>query len=98
MRSDLEAIVRDSTLTAIALAIALGWSLYQLAHGVGLFVDGLLQHLSGPGGVYYSSGGGGLTWVVDRRIVALDGIFIGLLELGVVLTVAVLVRRRAATA
>jgi hypothetical protein len=33
MRDEIEKMLRDLTLTGIAFAIAIGWSLYQLAHG-----------------------------------------------------------------
>ena len=97
MREDLDRILQDATLVTIAFAIAIGWSLYQLAHGIAFFIDGLTVHLpaASPNGLIpYSSESGGLTWIVGRRYIALDGIVIGLLELGVVLLVAVAVRRR----
>ena len=67
MRDELDGLLKDATLVTIAFAIAIGWSLYQLAHGVATFIDGLTVHLpeSSPGGlVPYSSESGGLTWRV----------------------------------
>jgi hypothetical protein len=98
VRDDLEGILRDATLTVIAFAIALGWSLYQLAHGIAVFVDGLLTHLPVGDGQYFGSGAGGLTWVVGRRLVTLDQMAVGLIELALVLAAAAFVRRYAARA
>jgi len=97
MLDDLEQLLRDVTLTAVAFAIAIGWSLYQTAHGVGLFIDGLTAHVPaelGNGVNFSSSSGGGLTWIVGRHIVSLDAFVTGLVELAVVLALAVFVRRR----
>ena len=97
MRDELDGLLKDATLVTIAFAIAIGWSLYQLAHGVATFIDGLTVHLpeSSPGGlVPYYSESGGLTWRVGRHIIALDGMAIGLMELAAVLLLVLLVRRR----
>jgi hypothetical protein len=88
-------LIQDLTLLTLAFAIALGSSLYQLAHGVGTFVDGLTTHL--PGGdihTYTSYQGAGLTWIVGHRILVLDGIVTGLVELAVVIGIAAFVRGR----
>lgn len=97
MRDKLDKLLQDLTLLTLAFAIALGWSLYQVAHGVGTFVDGLSTHL--PGGdvhTYTSYQGAGLTWIVGHRIVVLDGIVTGLVELAVVIGIAAFVRGRLA--
>ena len=94
MRDELEALLRDATVTVIAFAIALGWSLYQLVHGVATFVDALTTHVPNGDIPYYPSTGAGLTWVIHRRIVSLDGIVMGLIEVALVLAVAAFVRRR----
>ena len=93
MRDEIEGILRDLTLTGIAFAIAIGWSLYQLAHGIAVFVDGLLTRVPSSQGTYFG-GGQGLTLVVRHRLVTLDGIVIGVIELAVVLAAAAFVRRR----
>jgi site-specific recombinase len=86
-------------LLTIAFAIALGWALYQLAHGVATFVDGLFTHLpAGVQGIPYSSVGGGLTWEVHHHLVALDGIVIGVVQLAVVLGIAAFVQMRSRAA
>jgi hypothetical protein len=94
VRDELEALFRDTTLTVIAFAIALGWSLYQLVHGVAIFVDALTTHAPKGDSPYYSTSGSGLTWIVHHRIVSLDAIVTGLIEVALVLAVAAFVRRR----
>src|SRR3954451_9290429 len=97
MRDDLERLLDDLTLVSLTLAVAAGWSLYQLAHGIAIFFDTLTGHL--PSDSYsLRSSGYGMTWVVDSRVVSLDGVFIGLVELAVLLTVAVFVSRRGSSA
>ena len=94
MRSELDGLLRDITLRTLTFAIALGWSLFQLARGVASFIDALLTHLpsSAADAPYFTGQDGGLTWVVGRRVVALDGILLGLVELAFVLAVAAVVR------
>ena len=96
MRDDLDSLLKDTTLTTLLLAIAIGWSLYQFAHSVGTFIDGLLTHF--PPGVIDSFSapitGGALTWVVGHRLVTLDAAFVGAIELSIAVTAAVFVQRR----
>jgi hypothetical protein len=99
MQDELVRFLRDATLLTLAFAIAIGWSLFQFAHGVATFLDALTAHLPPEGNnrfVPFYNEGGGLTWVVGRRVISLDGMFIGLMEVAVVLLVAVIVRRRMA--
>jgi hypothetical protein len=98
MREELDRLLEDITLLTIAFAIALGWSLFQLAHGVATFLDGLTIHLPDPNGDSGFSGpvnsGGGLSWIVGRHVISLDGMVVGLIELALVLAVATFVRSR----
>jgi hypothetical protein len=102
MKDDLDRLLRDATLVTLAFAIAVGWSLFQFARGVGIFVDALTTPPprglpAGVGGRFLvgnSADGFGLTWIVGRRIISLDGMVIGLIELAVVLLIAGIVRRR----
>jgi hypothetical protein len=96
MRDDLDALLDDTTLTTLLLAIAIGWSLYQFAHGVGTLIDGLLTHLlpSANDSFSYPISGGALTWVVGHRLVTLDAAFIGAIELAIAVAAAVFVQRR----
>ena len=99
MQDELARLLRDATLLTLATAIAIGWSLFQFARGVATFLDALTTHLppqiSGRF-IPYSNEGVGLTWVVGGRVISLDGMFIGLVEVATVLLVAVVVRRRMA--
>src|SRR5947207_15977958 len=92
MRDELDNLLRDVTLTTLSFAVALGWSLYQLAHGVAVFIDNLTTHV--PSDLHsYSVPGAGLTWVVGHRVVALDGLLIGLLALPAAVLGPVVARR-----
>ena len=97
MQDELGRLLRDATLLTLAFAIAIGWSLFQFARGVAIFLDALTTHLP-PGTnsrfVPLYNEGSGLTWIVGRRVISLDGMFIGLVEVAVVVLVAVIVRRR----
>jgi hypothetical protein len=104
---DLIRFMREPSWISLALAIPLGWSVFQLAHGVAAFVDALFFHLpprqAGLGGIYaypiaYASGGGALTWGVHQHVVTLDGILIGAIEVTLVVLVATFVARRRASA
>jgi hypothetical protein len=91
-----EEVLADVKLTTLAFAIAIGWSIYQVAYGVGQLVDGLLTHLSSDGSGFGPTGA--LTWVVGHHIVSLDTLLVGVLELTTALVVAAFVRRRYASA
>lgn len=90
-------LLAEITLVRFALAIAVGWSLYQVAHGFATLVDGVTANLPpGPGsqailGSPYP--GFGLTWIVDHHILHFDDLVIGLIELAVVLSVGALLLR-----
>jgi large-conductance mechanosensitive channel len=94
VRRDVERLMRDATLTALAFAIALGWSLYQVASGVGIFVTTLLQRFETSSGMeaipYFS---GGLAWRKGNRVFAFGPVLQGFIEFAVVLAVFILVQR-----
>ena len=46
VRSDLEQLLRDTTLTTLVFAIALGWSLFQVVSGLGYLIVGAFQKTS----------------------------------------------------
>ncbi len=95
MRDALDRLLRDVTLLTLAFAVAAGWSLHQLAHGIATFVDLLLTRVPGGSSTYFPAFSGfGLTWVVRHRVVSLDGIVMGAIELAVVLLAAFWVARR----
>lgn len=91
MRDDLEHLLEDVTLLTLTFAIALGWSLYTFVHGIGLLIDGLLDHSHDAGLI---GGGIGATWSIGGRVVTLDNMIIGLVEIIAVLAVIVVVQRR----
>jgi hypothetical protein len=97
LRDELDRLLEDTTMLTVAFAIALGWSVYELARGVATFVDGLTLHLPAPDANGFGAGfgsSGGLSWVVGRHVISLDGMLIGLLQLVLVLAVAAYVRAR----
>jgi hypothetical protein len=96
MRDAFERLLCDATLVAVALAIAFGWALFQVAEGVSATVSTLLTDY--PGGAdglhaFFEP----LTWTVHGRVLTLGPPLRGLIELAVVLAVALLVARRRAT-
>jgi len=98
MRAGLDRLLHDATLTALAFAIALGWSLYQVAVGVSSLVT---TYFTSPNGqdkalffdVQLSQG---LAWQVGSHVLAFGRLVAGVIELVLVLLIALLVRRRAA--
>jgi hypothetical protein len=98
LRDELDRLLEDVTLLTIGFAIALGWSLYSLAHGVAICIDELTVHYPPNDATSgFPSGGnanGGLSWDVGRHVITLDPILVGLLQLTFVLAVAVYVRSR----
>jgi hypothetical protein len=95
MREDFEKLIQDTTLGTLAFGIAIGWSLFSVAHGLAIFVDGLTTHLSSQEGPFSQTvSGGGLTWVVGHHILTLDPLVVGLVELTLVVTAAAYLKRR----
>jgi hypothetical protein len=85
----------------LAFGLALGYALFDLAQGVAEFVDALTTHLPATGDDVISYTltarfGGGLTWRIGHRVLTLDGILSGLIEVALVLAVAAYVRSRRA--
>lgn len=89
LRRDFERLLRDTTLTTLAFAIALGWSLFQVASGLGYLITTALQSFDNVGDGLV----GGLTWEVGSHIFAYGPLLQGLIEFGAVLTVFLLVAR-----
>jgi hypothetical protein len=90
MRVDLERLLRDSTFTTIAFAIALGWALLQLAQGFSYLVTEAVQET--PGGVT-GVPNSGLTVAVGSHVFDFQPLVGGLVQFGVVLLVVLLLRR-----
>jgi hypothetical protein len=99
MRESLDHVLRDATLVTLAFAIALGWALFQVAHGLAQLISTALIAYPSPvdvlSSVRYTYP---LTWVVHDRILTFGPLLEGLVELAVVLTAAVLVYRRSTRA
>lgn len=92
MRDGLERLLREATILTVALGIALGWALYQVAEGVSHLVAALLTDVEFAGNPI----GTALTWGIGDRVLSLGPLVYGLIELAVVLLVAALVLRRTA--
>jgi hypothetical protein len=94
MRDHLDRLLEQTTLVTLALAIAVGWSLFQVAKGVADLVNGLLTHY--PEGFSFGvvARTQPATWVVGERVLTFTTLIEGVVELVVVLLVAVLIARR----
>lgn len=94
MRDALNRLVHEATLVTLALGIALGWALFQVAEGAAAVVESLLTEYP-AGGEYFLTP---LTWEVGGRVLTLWPLVSGLIELAIVLAVTALVARRRDTA
>jgi len=99
MKTNLIGVLRDVQLSTLAFAIALGWSLFQLAEGVAAFIEGLAIHTHDGTEAFsytaslYPQQGGGLTWTWGHHLFYFGQFVLGLIEVCVVLSVAALARR-----
>jgi hypothetical protein len=95
VRDDLAALVKDVGLTTIGLGVAFGYALFSFGSGVATFVDGLLTRTSSSSSdsSYTIDTGPGLSWQVGHRLVTLDAMLIGAIELLVVLAAAYFLRQ-----
>jgi hypothetical protein len=68
VRPAVERLLRESTLTTLVFAIAIGWSLYQAASGLGYLITNAFQKVDTDGtfGQYL----GTLTWTFHGHIFA----------------------------
>jgi hypothetical protein len=94
MREDIDRLLNQTSLVTLALAIAIGWSLFQVAKGVADLVSGLLTEY--PGGTDYLAyvNRQPATWIVGGRVLTLTTLIEGAVELAMVLLVTVLIVRR----
>jgi hypothetical protein len=100
MRDSIAGLLHDLTVVTLALAIAIGWSLIQVAEGVAVLVSGLLYEIGDEGSApnffapyALSEWGGVLTWEVGGRVLSLGSLVAGVVQLGVVLVVAAFIHR-----
>ena len=91
MRDELAKLLRETTLTTIAFAIALGWALFQVAEGLAHLVTIAFETFE-PGD--FDSGAGILSWRIGNHLLSFHPLLEGLLELGFVLAVILVVRRK----
>lgn len=92
MRESLDRLLADVTLMTLALAIALGWSLFQLASGFAELVSTLLVDYPDAAEIVAASRlSGPLTWEVGGRIVTFGGVLRGAVELAIAVVAALLV-------
>jgi hypothetical protein len=85
---------RRLSLLTLMLGVALGWSLFEIARGVGVLVTTLLEHVPSESFYDYQP----LTWHVGGRVFLFQELVEGLIELGVLLLLAAgiaRIRRRA---
>jgi hypothetical protein len=95
MGEALDRLLRDLTLVTIALAIALGWSLFQVASGVSELVTTLFIDYPDSAEILRGSRlSEPLTWGVGDRVLTFGPLLRGSIELAVVLGVALFVRSR----
>ena len=82
----MERLLRDVTLMTLASAIALGWSLFQVAQGLGYLILEAVRKNEGPAlGLSFASG---------HHIFEFDRFLLGLVEFCVVVAVILIARRQ----
>jgi hypothetical protein len=94
MRDTLDRLLREATLLTLALGIALGWALFQVADGVSTLVGTLLTDFPEPSDIFNVTSSAPLSWEVGGRLLVLWPLVSGLIQLAVVLAVAALIPRR----
>jgi hypothetical protein len=91
LRRDLDGLLRDTTLTTVAFAIAFGWSLFQVASGLASLITTAVHSYDTSGENFGFLGG--LIWKVGDHFLVFDQLVQGLIEFAVVLTVFLFVPR-----
>jgi hypothetical protein len=81
--------LQDTTLTSLAFAIALGWSLIQVVEGLAALITNALPDSGGDDPFHPLLG-----WTWGGHIFDFQQLLYGLIEFAVVLVVFLLVRRR----
>jgi hypothetical protein len=87
VRGELKLLLRNTTLTALAFVIALGWSLYQVAVAVGSLITLGLQNTSSEGG------NPPLSVVWGEHVFYFQPLLLDLIALAAVLAVVLAVQR-----
>ena len=95
MREHIDRLLAQTSIVTLALGMAIGWSLFQVAKGVADLVEGLLtKYPSGSSQLIEFQNSQPATWIVGRRVLTFTTLITGAVELAVVLVVAALVARR----
>lgn len=94
MREHIDRLLAQSSIVKLALGVAIGWSLFQVAKGVADLVNGLLTKY--PSGSQFSAyqNSQAVTWIVGRRVLTFTTLISGMVELAVMLLVAAWIVRR----
>jgi len=95
MREHVDRLLAQTSIVTIALGVAIGWSLFQVAKGVGDLVEGLLTKYPSGSQLSAFQDSQTATWIVGRRVLTFTTLITGLVELAVVLLVAALIAHRA---
>ena len=92
MREHIDRLLSQTSLVMLALAIAIGWSLFQVAKGVADLVSGLLTQY--PQGAIGYVNRQPATWIVGGRVLTFTTLIEGVVELTIVLLLTALIVRR----
>jgi hypothetical protein len=95
MREHIDRLLAQASIVTLALGVAIGWSLFQVARGVADVVQGLLT--KNPDGLQFTAyqNSQPATWIVGGRVLTFTT-FSGIVELAIMLLVAALIARRTA--
>jgi large-conductance mechanosensitive channel len=95
MKRALNGLLRDADVMTLAFAIALGWALYQVAHGFSQLLSALTspsaRGMADDYGVAYV---GPLMWTIGDRVLYLGPLVFGLVEFVLIALVAALLHAR----
>ena len=94
MREHLDRLLAQTSIVTLALGVAIGWSLFQVAKGVADLVEGLLTKYPSQSELLAFRNSQTATWIVGGRVLMFTTLITGAVELAVVLLVAVLIARR----
>jgi hypothetical protein len=96
MREHIDRLLAQTSIVTLALGVAIGWSLFQVARGVADLVQGLLTKYPSGSGLFAYHASQPATWIVHGRVLTLTTLISGMVELAVVLVAAALIARRTA--
>ena len=90
MREHIDRLLAQTSIVTLALGVAIGWSLFQVANGVADLVQGLLTKFPSGSGLLAYHSSQPATWIVRGRVLTFTTLITGVVELAVVLLVAAL--------